>query len=372
MVKFVTSNGPLKLWGPHANDVLTWYSSSAMPQLGALEIAKIFPSIANETAAWARGLLDKVFAPNAAAGLTGAPWPHWCDENGVPPAVYIAADRGSEADRAVVAAYANQSLNWPRLGKVEGAGMLPDGAVARSTGGGWRVPLPRDNMTVITWPDDTFMCTATLSHAAPFLGGDMAPALLDEAARRLLAVYKSGQTDPVDGLLWHGYDAASGQHSCCKWGDGNGWTFMAMADAIKGYQLANCTTSPLYKPLVMAFTAIAEAWVRAQQPSGLWNQLMDTPSSYQTSSASGFGLYALVTGRQLKVLDGDNITTTIARGWQALKNQVQPDGSVSNLSPGFGILGDKEKYLVRSNSSLLWGYGAVLRACAAVGSSEVS
>mgnify|MGYP003338145043 CR=1 FL=1 len=107
-----------------------------------------------------------MFAPQAAAGLAGAPWRHWCDENGVPPAVYVAAARGTATDRAVIAAYANQSLNWPRLGKVQGARVLPDGAVARSSAGGWRVPLPPGNTTVITWPDDTFMCTATLSHAA--------------------------------------------------------------------------------------------------------------------------------------------------------------------------------------------------------------
>merc|ERR1719174_2227332 len=146
---------------------------------------------------------------------------------------------------------------------------------------------------------------------------------------------------------------------------------MAMADAIKGYHRAG-TGGPLYTRLVAAFRAVAEAWLRAQQPSGLWNQLMDKPSSYQATSASGFGLYALAAGLRIKVLEGPNVTAAIARGWQALGAQVQPDGSVTNLSPGFGILSDEQKYLIRSNGSLLWGYGAVLRACAAIGAGEVS
>ena len=73
-----------------------------------------------------------------------------------------------------------------------------------------------------------------LSHAAPAVGPELGPALLDEAARRLLAVMDSAQQDRADGLLWHGFDAASGAHSCCKWGDGNGWYFMAAADALQG------------------------------------------------------------------------------------------------------------------------------------------
>ena len=78
------------------------------------------------------------------------------------------------------------------------------------------------------------MCTAMLSHAAPVVDSAFGRVLLDESARRLLAVMESAQRDRTDGLLWHGFDAVTGTHSCCKWGDGNGWYFMAAADALKG------------------------------------------------------------------------------------------------------------------------------------------
>ena len=237
MAKFTSDGGPQRIWSMgRSNDASAWYSSAAMPQLGAVEIARIFPTTAGDAKRWVSTLLDKWLQPGqpAAAGLAGGDWSHWCDQNGVPPTLFVALRRAADLDQKVILAFANQTLEYPSRGRVEGAIVLPDGAVARSSSGGWRVPLPRDNHTVITWPDDCFMCTAMLSHAAPAVGPKLGPALLDEAARRLLAVIESAQRDRTDGLLWHGFDAASGAHSCCKWGDGNGWYFMAAADALQG------------------------------------------------------------------------------------------------------------------------------------------
>jgi hypothetical protein len=65
-------------------------------------------------------------------------------------------------DLAVIAAFANQT-RWIR-------NVLPNGAAARDNGGEWEIPpLPPGNKTQITWVDDSFMCTAILSHAAPVL-----------------------------------------------------------------------------------------------------------------------------------------------------------------------------------------------------------
>jgi rhamnogalacturonyl hydrolase YesR len=46
--------------------------------------------------------------------------------------------------------------------------------------------------------------------------------------------------------VWHGFDADTQTHSCCKWGDGNGWLFMGMADAVRAFILAGHTASPMY------------------------------------------------------------------------------------------------------------------------------
>lgn len=224
-----------------AEDIRAWGSWSAMAVLGSIECAEAFPPLRPVVMPWVGGLLDGFLAPGKPAdkGIKGAMWRSWCDKNGVPPALFVAAHRGTTRDRAAIAAFANQTLTYAAEGKMQGAGVLPDGAVARSTSGRWKVPpLPRGNATQITWPDDTFMCTAMLTHAAPVLASRVAgERMLDEAARRLLGVFHSNQRDVTDGLLWHGFDVATGLHSCCKWGDGNGWLLMALADAVPALEL---------------------------------------------------------------------------------------------------------------------------------------
>ena len=168
-------------------------------------------------------LLDGWLKPGqpASEGVAGADWRPYCDRDGVPPTLYVAANRGLAADAAVIHAFVEGALTYPGSDRVWGAAELPDGSVARDSAGAWEVPPPPPgNTTQITWLDDTFMCTAILSHAARSLQNR---SLLVVAARRLSAVYASRQRDRVDGLLYHGFDVATGNHSCCKWGDGNGW-----------------------------------------------------------------------------------------------------------------------------------------------------
>ena len=81
-------------------------------------------------------------------------------------------------------------------------------------------------------------------------------------------------------------------------------------------------------------------------------------------------MYGLTQGIAAGVLTTAEFGGAVRLGWQALAAQVQPDGSVTNLSPGVGILPSRHLYLKhwgRNVFSPQWGYGAVLRACAAVG-----
>jgi hypothetical protein len=161
-----------------------------MVQLGVVEVASLFPDISRNATPWISDLIDSVFmAPGGPvqALLAGGNWSSVCDRNGVPPAVIVAANRTSHPeDMAAVKVIAQQALTYPSQGKCSGLLQLPSGVIARSSGGTWHYPpAPPQNLTQITWPDDTFMCTAALSHAGAALGrGDM----IDEAARRLLGV----------------------------------------------------------------------------------------------------------------------------------------------------------------------------------------
>lgn len=248
----------------------------------------------------------------------------------------------------------------------------------------------------VSWVDDSFLCNTLLAHAAATApNATAAAARADEAARSLLAVYDSPQRDPSDGrqvehgarprrrqrpittpspppgfrerpelataatpslkrdlsmssrpfrptfdpqdgLLHHGYDHWSETPSCCKWGDGNGWALMGLADAAAGYRAANLTSRPLSAKVDAALAAFGRAWLAQQDDaSGMWKQLLNEtlpnasavggsgaggdddgdgappsppPGNFLSSSATGFGLYGLATAVKLGVLPRDDAT----------------------------------------------------------------
>lgn len=362
----------LTAFSMHTPGVARWYSDAAMPALGTIECTGIFPLALNAVARpWIDALLDNFSKPGGPATQGESPtyeWRPWCDHDGVPPVLYAAANRRSASDNSVVEAFATTLLRGTTTHRLFGIQQLPSGAMARNTSGKWQTPtLPVGNTSQITWPDDCFMCTSLLSHAAVmFHRTDF----VDTAATRLLGVYNSGQRDPEDALVWHGFDAWTGNHSCCKWGDGNGWLVMGMADALTAYHSLNATSSQSYKALHTAFVMFVQGWLRTQGPSGLWYQLLDDATTYPCTSGTAFVLYALASALRVGYLPINTTLSPLMAAWDALAASVGADGSVANLSPGFGILGTRAQYMVRNNASLLWGYGAVVRAAAAVGALE--
>eukprot|EP00039_Didymoeca_costata_P021680 m.345167 g.345167 ORF g.345167 m.345167 type:complete len:392 (-) comp25847_c0_seq1:31-1206(-) len=347
-------------------EVYSWYSDRAMPVVGMLEAMSACTQFTHQIQAKVSETLDAFLQPGGGAsnGLAGEVWQHWCDMNGVPPLLFILANRSNKQDEAVIKAFSQQAFSFPYDGKVSGLASLPSGAVARSTSGLWVVPpLPAHNNTQITWPDDCFMCTTMLSHSAIALSNS---SLIDEATARMLGLYNSRQQDVQNELVWHGYDTASDTHSCCKWGDGNGWLFMGMADALRAYTQLGLNTH-LFQTLRDTFIRYAHAWIRVQDNStGLWFQLLDDNTTFLCTSGTGFATYAIATGINIGVLSTNEFQQPLTKAWTGLKNNVQADGSVANLSPGFGILNTRDQYMQRTNTSIWWGYGAVVRAGAAM------
>ena len=68
---------------------------------------------------------------------------------------------------------------------------------------------------------------------------------------------------------------------------------------------------------------------------------MDDPTTFLSTTATGFGLHALATGVAMGALPAEAFAGPVAAAWRALAAEVQDDGYVTNMSPGFGILGTR-------------------------------
>jgi hypothetical protein len=115
-------------WCGHPIVTTCWDSASAMPLLGLLEVANVFPALRAANLQWSSAVLDGFLEPGqpAANGIKGAAWDHHhpaCDVHGVPPTSFVAANRTDPRDELAVAAFAVQIHARPTR--------LPGGAVAR-------------------------------------------------------------------------------------------------------------------------------------------------------------------------------------------------------------------------------------------------
>lgn len=109
------------------------------------------------------------------------------------------------------------------------------------------------------------------------------------------------------GLFMHGYDDARAQKwadpvtglSPALWGRSVGWLAMAMVDICDLLQGRDDAPGA-------ETTALLNAMHAMQQPSGLWQQVLDMPDlagNYDESSASAMMAYALVKGHRLGLVD---------------------------------------------------------------------
>ncbi|RDV29152.1 glycoside hydrolase family 88 protein [Alteromonas aestuariivivens] len=139
------------------------------------------------------------------------------------------------------------------------------------------------------------------------------------------------------------------------WGRGNGWVFAAMVDILEGLDGLPNNHKDKYEAL---FKRMAKGLVKTQREDGFWAASLMAPE--QTSkelSGTAFFLYGLVWGVDNGLLDAATYNPIIDKAWQAMKNSVRDDGSLTWVQQiGFG------PESVVEDSTQLYGTGAVLLA----------
>ena len=218
--------------------------------------------------------------------------------------------------------------------------------------------------------------TVPVSRIATYVAGQEWEHALDWAAEQLLQItsYLADDAAGSKGLYWHGFDAATGRHSCCKWGRANGWAMMAKVEILRAMAAVqkrrpgaiNATRFARVKAaLVTHATALAEV----QAPDGRWHQVLDKPQTYLETSVTAMNVFAMATALRMGWLEVQPFNVTVARAWEGLASTVQKDGTVNGISSGAGIKANVSEYAAvgtNYSNSLDGGLGSVLRAAAAV------
>lgn len=220
---------------------------------------------------------------------------------------------------------------------------LSDGTLAR--------PEPR-KYTV--WADDLFMSVPYLIRYAKLTGEDK---YFDDAANQILLFYEK-LFDPEINLYYHGWFSDTEENSVAHWGRANGWVIWAISEALT-YLPEN---HEHYQEILEIYKKHVNGLVNYQDANGIWHQVIDKPESFEETSSSAMFTLGIARG----VLNGwldQSYKNYAVKGWEAISNKIDSDGTVHGICRGTGIGFDLQFYYDRETPDHdPRGLGAVLTA----------
>eukprot|EP01084_Bolivina_argentea_P140007 246242_1 len=194
---------------------------------------------------------------------------------------------------------------------------ISDGTISRDDQGRWTAET--DNNASFVWADDNYMGTALLARLASIL--PLASSINNVDVKNNMSTYINFVYEQnmlfskhllypnslYNGLYAHGYNAYSGDHSCCPWGRGEMWVILANVEAIKMYDVINDNKYNNDKKDIIKIyqNHINVIGYYQNKTNGRWHQIInDTSTFLETSASSGF-LYAMIFGRVNNYLSFD-------------------------------------------------------------------
>jgi unsaturated rhamnogalacturonyl hydrolase len=210
-----------------------------------------------------------------------------------------------------------------------------------------------------TWVDDMFMGIPFLIQAAQYAPTDAERKyFLDDAASQALK-FNDQVWDPEANLYCHAKysgKAAKLPH----WSRANGWGIWAVTEVLKVLP----KNHPGYKPLLQHYRKHVAALVALQNKNGFWLQVLDRPDSREEVSGTAIFTMAIARGIRYGWITGNQYAPFVLKGWEALKTQIEPDGTVHNICYGTMCSEDVDYYLNRPfYDNDTHGLFAVLFAC---------
>ncbi len=204
------------------------------------------------------------------------------------------------------------------------------------------------------WIDDMFMITAVQVQAYRATND---PKYIDRAALAMVG-YLDKLQQP-NGLFFHGTDAPF------FWSRGNGWVAAGMAELLSSLPQDH----PQRARIMEGYKKMMEALLRAQDPDGMWHQLIDQPDFWPETSGTGMFAFAMVTGVKHGWLDADTYAPAARKAWLGLVKYIDKDANIREVCIGTNKGKSLEYYRDRPRKTgdlhgqapILWTATALLR-----------
>ena len=210
-----------------------------------------------------------------------------------------------------------------------------------------------------TWVDDMFMGIPFLVQSSLLQKDPKAKKqFMDDAANQVLGFNKEVFDDAAN-LYVHAKYSTSNE-KLPHWSRANGWGIWSTTEV-----LMNLPKEDARYPIILEYYKKHTAALAAlQDVSGFWLNVLDVKSSPKEVSGTAIFVMAIARGIRNGWLDEKTYRPILIKGWEALKTQIEKDGTVHNICMGSMCSTDVNYYNTRpffDNDT--HGLFAVLFAC---------
>ena len=143
-------------------------------------------------------------------------------------------------------------------------------------------------------------------------------------------------TQQRNGLFWHCLSAPY------YWGRGNGFAALGMTEALTYLHHDHPHRAAIVSKLVRQMDALRAL----QERSGMYEQVLDFPGSYQEFTATCMIGYAMARGLRLGWL-GSSFRSVVDLAWQGVSERIDDHGEVVDACAGTGVQANLQDYLNR-------------------------
>lgn len=193
-----------------------------------------------------------------------------------------------------------------------------------------------------TWVDDMFMGIPFLIQAALYADTDAERGYyLDDVANQILDFNKVVWDESAHLYVHARYSDSDEQMA--HWSRANGWGLWAMSEAL----LHLPTSHPKYKAILKHYRKHVKSLARLQNERGFWYNVLDHPESKDEVSGTAIFTMAIARGIKGKWLDEETYLPVVQRSWDAIKTQIDTDGTVHAICYGTMCTDDVDYYLNR-------------------------
>ena len=209
---------------------------------------------------------------------------------------------------------------------VEWVEWVMDGGLDRTEEGGFQHRTRVDENVQELWVDTLMMTVLAVANVGRILGKQE---YIDEAIYQFM-LHIEYLCDVKSGLWYHGWTFKGRQNfSGAFWGRGNCWATIAIPLFLEMVQVPPSVSRYLKTVLIRQINTLATL----QDTSGMWNTILDDPTSYLEDSATcGFG-YGIIKSIHMGLLDASYGDIT-DKALNALLSVIDEKGVVQQVSYG--------------------------------------